>query len=107
MRGNHPGFLSYLWRGRCLERAAGRLHLLECLQAGRFADRGAQVEQDADLGKVVLASVEGAGPHAVVGGDAADVDVVDASLCQDVKQAVATLGVQTAPIAPPKVTRVV
>src|SRR2546423_11813406 len=75
---------------RGLQLAAGRLHLLERLLARRLVDRGAQVDQDADL-ELVLARVQGARAPAVVAGDAADVDVVDPLLLQDVEQVVAAL----------------
>src|ERR1700730_8808453 len=90
MSGNHPGSRSYSWCCGRLNGAAGRFHLFQGLQAGRLADRGTKVDQDPNLGKVVLARIEGACPHAVVGCYAADVDVVDSGLGQDVHQRVAT-----------------
>src|SRR5438105_794705 len=75
---------------RGLPLAAGRPHLLQRPLAPRLLYRPAQVDQDADL-ELVLARVQGARAYAVVGGDAADVDVVDPLLLQDVEQVVAAL----------------
>src|SRR5450759_1587615 len=71
--------------GGGLDLAAGRLHLLHRLQPGGFVDGRAEVDEDAHLERV-LTRVEGARPHAVVGGDAAHVDMVDALLLEDVEQ---------------------
>src|SRR5450759_1099406 len=76
--------------GGGLDLAAGRLQLLERLQPGGFVDGRAEVDQDADLERV-LAPVEGARPHAVIGGDAAHVDVVDALLFEAVSYTHLTL----------------
>src|SRR6266850_953446 len=77
-----------LRRRGCLELAAGRLHLLKGLQPSRFGHRRTQVGEDSDLEGVIF-RVESARSDAVVGRDAADVDVVDAGLLEHVEQVVA------------------
>src|SRR6266704_1476545 len=66
------GAVLSLGGGRGLQLDAGCLHLLDGLLAGGFVNRGAKVDQDAHL-ELVLACVERARPHAVVGRDPAHV----------------------------------
>src|SRR5207245_9488937 len=84
--------LCFLWSCGRLDLNAGGLHLLERLQPRLRVYRGGQVDQDSDL-EVVLARVERGGAHAVIGGQAADVDVVRPGLPEDVEKRM-TAGVQ-------------
>ena len=72
-------------RGRTRDLDAGGAQFLDRSGGGFRCDAGRQVEKDPG-GETRVRGVGGGGLHAVVGGDADDVDFVDAALPQPLSQ---------------------